>query len=194
MTKEESDRLAAQASVPPPSQRYYSDLTEYATKGDIQDLIDIEVYAHGKTEEELRAGGKKVRQEIHKIESIEAQQYSPAAIEKRKADALPKIEKHIKDRLKRGGDGVILLDDHVITWEDLDKITCDWPHDDGKPAKYSGDVLVRQIAASMRMTDYDEEHVDRELFSETTLRSLWCPKCICGRRLGGTTLKIVRKK
>lgn len=194
MLKRESDALAAQATVPPPSQRYYSDLNESAMLIHIQDLWDAQVYASGKSEVELRAGGKKVRQEIRKIESIEAQQYSPVAIEKRKADALPKIEKHIKDRLKRGGVGVMLLDDRVITWEDLDKFVCEWPHNDGKPVKYSGDILVHQIAVGMKMTDYDEAHVDQELFSETTTRSLWCPKCLCARRVGGTWLNIVRKK
>jgi hypothetical protein len=167
---------------------------EPVTQAQHQQLWDAFVVESGKSEATLKHNGAKLEQQRVRDRNAEAYECSPIVREEKLKNVLPKVEKYLKQQFESNGHALILLDGKTIALKDI-RFPCNWPHQDGKPAEYTGDTFIHQVAVGMRLTEYDEAMIDKRLFQENTDRSFWCPKCLCARRVdgGGTWVRIVRK-
>jgi hypothetical protein len=193
MTKRTSESLAATART---LGRGFPDLTarEPVTQAQLQAVWDALAVHADKLETSLRHESLKLQQQRDRDMCKEALECSPAGIEEKRKNVLPKIEKYLKQKFEPKGDALILLDGKPIALKDI-RFPCNWPHQDGKPTEYTGETFIHQVAVGMRLVEYNEPDIDKQLFQENCDRSFWCDKCFCARRVdsGGLWVRIVKK-
>jgi hypothetical protein len=192
--KGKSERLAATATV---SLGHEYDLTarEAVTQPQLQQIWDALAVHADKSEASLRHESLKLQRQRDRDMRAEAHESSPAVIEEKRKDVLPKVEKYLEQKFGPKGDALIMLDGKPIALKDI-QFSCNWPHQDGKPAEYTGKTFIHQLALGMRLVEYNEPDIDKQLFQENCDRSFWCDKCLCARRVhgGGTWVRVVKSE